>query len=125
VILGSGVMGERWIPHELFLFALVAVLGIVSIPRRYRFTTEGVSPNRATFRSWNEFQAWQISGNVIKLQGSGRFSSLKLYVGESSRDGVRQLLRRYVPGSPAQPQPVARGTRRGVPKLARTKGGTR
>jgi hypothetical protein len=125
LILGSGVVGERWISHELFLVALVLTIGIVSIPRRYRFTASGVSPNRATFRAWSEFQAWQISGNVITLTGKERFSSLKLYVAGADRDGVVQLVGRYLPRNAAQrPQGIDRRGR-GAPKLARTKGGTR
>ena len=125
LILGSGVVGERWISHELFLLALVLMIGIVSIPRRYRFTTSGVSPNRATFRAWSDFQAWQISGNVLTLAGSGRFSSLKLYVGGADRDGVLQLVGRYLPRNAHQRQQSVDRRGRGAPKLARTKGGTR
>src|SRR5258708_2632596 len=102
LILGSGVVGERWISHELFLLALVLMIGIVSIPRRYRFTTSGVSPNRATFRAWSEFQAWRISGNVITLAGKERFSSLKLYVAGTDPDRLGQVRRRYPP--PHAPQ---------------------
>jgi hypothetical protein len=125
LILGSGVVGERWISHELFLVALVLTIGIVSIPRRYRFTTSGVSPNRATFRAWSEFQAWRISGNVITLVGLGRLSSLKLYVAGTDRDGVVQLIGRYLPRSATQRQQSIDHGGRGAPKLARTKGGTR
>jgi hypothetical protein len=125
LILGSGVVGERWISHELFLVALVLTIGIVSIPRRYRFTASGVSPNRATFRAWSEFQAWHISGNVITLTGKERFGSLKLYVAGADRDGVVHLVGRHLPRNAAQrPQGIDRGAR-GMPKLARPKGGTR
>src|SRR5258708_32341462 len=53
LILGSGAVGERWISHGMFLFAIVAVAGLLFVPARYRFTTDGVSPNRATFRTWS------------------------------------------------------------------------
>ena len=125
LILGSGVVGERWISHELFLLALVLLIGTVSIPRRYRFTSSGVSPNRATFRAWSEFQGWRVSGNVITLTGSGRFNSLKLYIGGVDRDGVMQLVGRYLPRNATQRQQSVDRRGRGAPKLARTKGGTR
>src|SRR5712691_9171897 len=68
LILGSGLIGERWISHELFLFALVATIGILLFPKRYRFTSDGVSTSRAAFRTWSEFHGWQHSGNVIRLE---------------------------------------------------------
>ena len=125
LILGSGLVGERWISHELFLFAVVAMSGIVLIPRRYRFTTRGVSPNRATFRAWSEFHAWQASGNVIRLEGAGRFSSFRLYVTGSDRDSVVKLVGRYVPRKADQPHAAVNGKGRFDQRFARTKGGTR
>lgn len=96
LILGSGFVGDRWIPHGLFLFALVAVLGLLCFPMRYRFTTEGVSPNRATFRPWKDFSGWAASGNVVYLKGSGRPSSLKLYVAGKDRDQVLKVVKRHL-----------------------------
>jgi hypothetical protein len=116
--LGSGLVGDRWIPHGLFVFALVVIVGVLLIPRHYRFTTAGVSPNRATFRAWPEFSAWQTSGNVVRLEGAERFSSLRLYVATNHRDGVIRLLNRYVPGT----RPAS-STR--VPKSTRPKGAMR
>jgi hypothetical protein len=125
LILGSGLIGERWISHELFLFALVASVGILLFPKRYRFTTDGVSPNRATFRTWGEFHAWQHSGNVIRLEGNERFSSLSLYVAVTHTDAVKQLLGRHLPRRAAQRE-AARTTRdRSIHKFARMKGGTK
>jgi hypothetical protein len=120
LILGSGLVGERWISHETFVFATVIMLGILLLPRRYRFTTVGVSPNRATFRSWSEFESFQVSGNVVRLEAAERFSSLRLYVAAKDREAVIRLLNRYLATkSPTTPRP--RPTRR----LTRTKGVTR
>lgn len=96
LILGSGFVGERWIPHGLFLFVIVAVAGLLCMPARYRFTTDGVSPNRATFRAWDQFTGWASSGNVIYLQGPSRPSSLKLYVAGRDRDAVLKVIKRYL-----------------------------
>jgi hypothetical protein len=120
LILGSGLVGERWISHETFGFAVVVMIGILLLPRRYRFTTVGVSPTRATFRAWSEFESWQASGNVVRLEGAARFSSLRLYVSGKDRQGVIRLLNRYVPAK----MPAASAPRAPV-RLARTKGGTR
>ena len=125
LILGSGLVGERWISHELFLLAVVAMIGIVLIPRRYRFTTGGVSPNRATFRAWSEFQGWQASGNVVRLEGAAQFSSFKLYVSATNRDEVLKLIGRYVARKATQHQSVVDRKGRVEHRLARTKGGTR
>jgi hypothetical protein len=122
LILGSGLIGERWISHELFLFALVATAGIVLFPKRYRFTSEGVSPNRASFRAWGEFKGWRYSGNVIRLEGAERFSSLSLYVAATNGEAVKQLLGRHLPRL-AAPREAHRTTgSRSVHKFARTKG---
>jgi hypothetical protein len=120
LILGSGLVGERWISHELFLFALIATAGVVLFPKRYRFTTEGVSPNRATFRPWSEFTGWRHSGNVIRLESADRFGSLSLYVAATDCDAVKQVIGRHLPR-------VVNGPQHGTPtrKLARMKGGTR
>lgn len=125
LIVGSGLVGERWIPHELFLVAILATGGILLFPKQYRFTSEGVSPNRAVFRTWDEFRGWRHSGNVIRLEGKGRFSSLSLYVTAANSGAVKQLLGRYLPRVIAQQEapPASRG--RSVHRFVRTKGGTK
>lgn len=125
LILGSGMMGERWISHELFLFVAVATVGILLFPKRYRFTTDGVSPNRAAFRTWSEFRGWQHSGNVIRLEGTERFSSLSLYVPAAQTDAVKQLLGRHLPRLAAQRHAARPTDGRSVHKFARMKGGAK
>jgi hypothetical protein len=125
LILGSGLIGERWISHELFLVVLVATVGILLFPKRYRFTADGVSPNRAAFRTWSEFRGWQHSGNVIRLEGTERFSSLSLYVAATHSDAVKQLLGRHLPRLAAQRQTSRTTGGRSVHKFARMKGGTK
>src|SRR5260370_8610962 len=63
LILGSGLGGERWIPHELFLFPLVATVGILLFPKRFPFTTDGVSPHRALFAPLSAFPLSQHTRN--------------------------------------------------------------
>jgi hypothetical protein len=125
LIVGSGLIGERWISHELFLFVIVATVGILLFPKHYRFTTDGVSPNRAAFRTWSEFRGWRHSGNVIRLEGHERFSSLSLYVTAANSGAVRQLLGRYLPRLVGQQDPSRASRGRSVHKFARTKGGTK
>jgi|GEM_PF-4565223 len=124
LILGSGVLGERWISHGLFLFAVIVMVGILLVPTHYRFTTDGVSPSRATFRSWDEFATWSVSGNVITLKGVARFSSVKLYVGRQDQDAVLKLLKRYLPAG-SKRRPTASQTSREPRALVQEKGGTR
>jgi hypothetical protein len=123
LILGSGLIGERWISHELFLFVLVATIGILLFPKRYRFTTDGVSTNRAAFRTWSEFRGWRHSGNVIRLEGTERFSSVSLYVAATNSDSVTQLLGRHLPRLAAQRDAPGAPGGRSVHKFARLKGG--
>ena len=125
LILGSGLIGERWISHELFLFVLVATLGILLFPKRYRFTGDGVSTNRAVFRTWSEFRGWQHSGNVIRLEGIERSSSVSLYVAATQSDVVKQLLGRHLPLLAVQRDVARAAGGRSVPKFARMKGGTK
>jgi hypothetical protein len=96
LVLGSGFVGDRWIPHGVFLFAVVGMLGLLCLPARYRFTNEGVSPNRATFRPWADFVGWAASGNVVYLKGPSRPSSLKLYVAGKDRDEVLRVVKRHL-----------------------------
>ena len=96
LLLGSGVVGERWVSHGLFVFTIVAMIGILCLPARYRFTSNGLSVNRASFRPWTDFEGWDASGNVIRLHAAGRFASLRLYVTNRDRDGVLKVLKRYL-----------------------------
>ena len=96
LVLGSGFVGERWIPHGIFMFAVIAIAGLLCLPARYRFTSDGVSPNRATFRPWHQFTGWASSGNVIYLQGPSRPSSLKLYVAGKDREAVLKVIKRHL-----------------------------
>jgi hypothetical protein len=123
LILGSGMVGERWISHGMFLFTLVAVAGLLVVPVRYRFTTGGVSPNRATFRAWREFDGWVYSGNVIHLNGRDRFGSLKLYVASQDQKDVLDVLRRYLPVEASGPAPQRPPARRASSRKLRQKGG--
>jgi hypothetical protein len=125
LIVGSGLIGERWISHELFLFVIVATVGILLFPKHYRFTTDGVSPHRAAFRSWSEFRGWRRSGNVIRLEGKGRFSSLSLYVTATNSEAVKRLLGRYLPRLAAQQDASRASNGQSGHKFARTKGGTK
>ena len=110
LMIGSGFVGDRWIPHGLFLFAIIAMAAFVCIPARYRFTSEGVSPNRATFRRWTDFTGWIASGNVVYLQGPGRLGSLKLYSAGKDREEVLKVVRQHLPA--AGQKPSSRGARR-------------
>lgn len=124
LILGSGVLGERWISHGLFLFAVIVMVGILFIPTSYRFTTDGVSPTRATFRSWDEFDGWNVSGNIITLKGMARFSSVRLYLAQQDQEAVLKLFKRYVSAG-SKRRPVANPPSRQPRTLVQQKGGTR
>jgi hypothetical protein len=124
LILGSGLIGERWISHGMFLFAVIVMIGLLLVPRHYRLTTEGISPNRAMFRAWDEFTGWEASGNVIRLKGADRFGSLRLYVSEEDRETVCTLIAGRLLKAPKTPS-LASSTTRAPRRLAREKGGTK
>jgi hypothetical protein len=124
LILGSGLIGDRWISHETFLFAIVAIFGLLCIPTRYRLTTTGISPNRATFRTWSDFAGWESRGNVVRLRSAGRFGSLTLYVSTNDRARLSKVLERCLPAK--LPRHLSASASVGAaPRLARRKGGTK
>ena len=88
--------GERWIPQGMFIITLVVAAGLVCAPARYKLTTQGISPHRASFRPWSDFIGWRAQGNVVWLKGAGRFGSLKLYVGSQEKEQVIKVVRRWV-----------------------------
>ena len=96
--IGSGAFGDTWISPALFTFAVIALVGIVLVPARYVFTTQGVSTNRATFRPWSDFSGWTESGSIFGLHADGRFSSVRLYVNGSDHDAVKRVLTRFLGG---------------------------
>jgi hypothetical protein len=94
--LGSGLLGERWVSHELFLLAIVVMAAILALPARYRLTTDGISPRRSSFRPWSDFQSWEARGNVVWLGSTTRFASLRLHVAAKEKDPLLNVLRQYV-----------------------------
>src|SRR5581483_11701394 len=71
LLLGSGLVGEPWISHGQFGFALIVIAALVAVPSRYRFTSVGISPTPAAFRPWSDFERFDASGNVVVLKGKG------------------------------------------------------
>ena len=122
--LGSGLVGERWISHGLFLFAIIAMIGILLVPARYLLTTTGISPNRSTFRAWSDFEGWQARGNVVRIQGTGRFGSLKLYVGQEDSAKLCKVLERYLSMNREQ-ETLASPAARKPKRLVQRKGGAK
>lgn len=97
--IGSGTIGERWISPGLFLFTIVALLALLLLPARYRFTTEGVSPDRARFIAWSDLTGWSATGNVIELRDQGKLARARLYVTGRDGEAVRQVVTRFL-GAP-------------------------
>ena len=82
----------------MVLFTIVTLLALLMVPARYRFTTEGVSPDRARFITWSDLTAWREHGNVMELQGKRRPARARLYVTEDNREAVRKVLTRFLGG---------------------------
>ena len=97
--LGSGLLGERWLPHGLFLLTLLMMAVILCIPVRYRITTYGVGLNGRAFRPWQDFTGWHSRGNVIQLRGATRLSTLRLYAPYAYQERIGAVLRRYLPAT--------------------------
>src|SRR5947209_10112350 len=55
------------IPTAFELLAIVAMWGILSVPIRYRLTSQGIALNRVVFRRWTEFRGYHTDKNLIRL----------------------------------------------------------
>lgn len=97
--LGSGLLGERWLPHGLFLLTLLMMAAILCIPVRYRITTHGVALNGRAFRPWQDFTGWNTRGNVVQLRGATRLGTLRLYAPYAYQERIGAVLRRYLPAT--------------------------
>lgn len=97
VALGGGALGNTpWVSGGLGFIALAVMLALLLVPQRVVFTTAGVMPSRAIFRSWKDFDAYQVSGRRVTLVGTARLSSLRLFASPRTSDDVEKVIRRHI-----------------------------
>lgn len=86
------------------LLAVLACYGVLTVPVRYRLTSDGIGVNTVVFRRWSEFGAVDANARAITLRGtpgSGRFTVRLLAAHQSDALAV---IRRHVAaaGAPAR-----------------------
>lgn len=74
------------------LVALLAMLGALSRPVRYRFTSAGVALNGVVFRRWSEFSAYREVRWGLRLTGKPGFNRFDVRISQESRTRAVQLL---------------------------------
>lgn len=92
---------------------LIAVFGLLSLPVRYTFTTDGVGLNNVVFRPWNEFQSAQQTSRGLRLiprEGAGAFT---IYVLGAHRDAASRAIPQSLTIPPATLHPAVAKGRRG------------
>lgn len=102
-IAGGALTSQRVISPGLSFLALLAMVGMIAKRQRYVFTSQGVMPNNASFRSWSDFDDVRVGAGKVVLHSSTRLASLSLYLPSSRRDDVVRLIRRHI--TPAAPAP--------------------
>lgn len=89
------------VPYQLQVLAVLACYGVLTIPVRYRLTSEGVGANGVVFRRWAEFDGVETSARAIILRGrpgNGRFA-LRLFT--SHQPEALAVIRRRMRAAPA------------------------
>jgi hypothetical protein len=106
VILLGAVTGMLTGPLETV--AVLAMFGILTIPARYRFTSEGVAMNNVVFRRWSEFSGYREERSRLVLEAKeGR--DFRLVVTGSNSEAAKKALSRLLPQS--TPAKTPRGRR--------------
>lgn len=101
----TGLVGGIW---EMVVMG--GVLAILTIPMRYRITTDGIAMNNVVFRSWGDFTGVDVKRRHIRLlpkEGQRPFDVRLL--GPNQTEVMDVLVSRI---SPATPKPGTRSRRR-------------
>lgn len=106
VVLLGAITGMLTGPLETV--ALLAMFAILTIPARYRFTSEGVALNNVVFRRWSEFSGYREERSRIVLEAKeGR--DFRLIVTGTNSEAAKKALSRLLPQ--ATPAKTPRGRR--------------
>jgi len=106
VILLGAVTGMLTGPLETI--ALLAMFAILTIPARYRFTSQGVALNHVVFRDWSEFSGYREERSRLVLEAKeGR--DFRIVVTGTNSEAAKKALGRLLPQS--TPAKTPRGRR--------------
>ncbi len=96
------------VPYLFELIAIAFAYGILSIPVRYRFTSDGVGLNNVVFRRWSEFRGFVPGARSIRLQGAEGMRDFHVRLLAGHQAPALDVVRRHVR------QDLQRGDRREV-----------
>ena len=119
-ILVVGAVGG-WLSLPIELVAIVAAYGVLTIPVRYRLTSDGVALNRVVFRPWREFAGYQVGGRQITLDGRPGNRRFVLQLLADHQALALPLVRSYLPPSGAAAHAPAEEPEKGGARRAHTR----
>jgi len=97
VALAGGLFSsQRIVSPVLGLLALLVMFGLLTKRQTLVFTSRGVMPHGALFRSWKDFEGFRLGSNKLTLRSGTRLASLSLYFPTAARDDVEKLVARQL-----------------------------
>ena len=86
----------KWFSLPVEVALILVSLGIVNLPVRYQFTTEGIACNNVLFRRWKDFEYVRVYGaRAVLMPRVGR-ASLKLVLLASHQKEVFPYFQRFL-----------------------------
>src|SRR5713226_5767923 len=90
-----GAIG-KWFTTPVEVVLMLVALGIINLPVRYYFTTQGIACNNVLFRKWKQFEYARYHRTKLTLMPRKGFGSLPLYVLASRQDEVLPYFQRFL-----------------------------
>jgi ammonium transporter, Amt family len=87
----------QWFPTTVEIVLIMLALGIVNLPMRYHFTTQGIACNNVLFRSWKDFSYVRVQGSRLTLVPRKGLNPLKLFVQVSRQKDILPYFQRFLP----------------------------
>src|SRR5438874_4554838 len=104
VLLLLGAIG-KWFSTPVEVVLMLLALGIINLPVRYYFTTQGIACNNVFFRKWKEFEYARYHRAKLTLMPRKGFGSLPLFVLASRQDEVLPYFQRFIQVREEAPPP--------------------
>src|SRR6266699_844497 len=104
VLLLLGAIG-KWFSTPVEVALMLLALGIINLPVRYYFTTQGIACNNVLFRKWKEFEYARYHRAKLTLMPRKGFGSLPLFVLASHQDEVLPYFQRFIQVREEAPAP--------------------
>ena len=86
--------------YELIAFAVV--YGILTVPVRYRLTSDGIALNNVVFRRWDEFQRVNAEQRAVRLVGVAGMRDFQVVAQGEHQAAALALIQQRLPNGPAR-----------------------